>query len=142
MVLSYEPGEPKRNQMLLYWLRKPFIDRENVVESIYKLEKNLIEDEYKAWIHQAIQDDLIEKAKELQKNRDLSVSKISKEKESKLGWYFYLKPILLCKYCFPSFYGTIIFIMLHGFHLEMWKEWIISIVCAVIWVKIIDKITE
>lgn len=142
ILLTYEPEEPKRNQMLLYWLRKPHIDKNSSVTQAYQKEINEINNYYTPKINEAIVNDLKIILSTMQHDRDEELLKADTGKDKLLDYQFYLKPILLCKYCFPSFYGTIIFLMLNGFTINLWKEWLLSIVCSVILVGIISGIHE
>lgn len=144
IILEYKHGEPKRAQMLLYWLRKPFKDHEERLEEQYQSEILAINSQWNIAIQDQLQscapDELLIHKYQQEREHALKVAEFIKERQ--LGYQFYLKPILLCKYCFPSFYGTIIFILLNGFNVNMWKEWLLSIVCAVIMVGIISGIHE
>lgn len=144
IILEYKPGEPKRAQMLLYWLRKPFKDHEERLEDQYQQQVAEITGQWNIAIQNELQninpDELLIQQYQLEREHALKTAEFIKERQ--LDYQFYLKPILLCKYCFPSFYGTIIFILLNGFHVELWKEWLLSIICSVIMVGIISGVHE
>ena len=61
--------------------------------------------------------------------QDKKMEEIESWKERKLNYEFYLKPIILCVYCMPSFWGTIIYVSLNGFTNPI--EWILSCVMSV-----------
>lgn len=148
ILLTYEPNEPKRNQMLLYWLRKPFVLHENEVFNDI--------DKYIKFSNECRQIDIDDHNKRSFNSEEERVSSFEnliyihdqardngiENIKNRLAMHFWFKPILTCKYCFPSFYGTIIFIMLHGFHVEQWATWLLSIVCSVILVGVISGIHE
>lgn len=147
ILLTYEPNEPKRNQMLLYFFRKMVYEYEEAIKEttqFYKREITAIwESKIKALDLQNNSDsNKLLCRREIDYDRDNKYKDINIREDKKTNWLFYLKPIITCKYCFPSFYGTIIFIMLHGFHVEQWATWFLSIVCSVILVGIISGIHE
>lgn len=150
ILLTYEPNEPKKNQMLLYLFRKMVYDYEERVRKRFQITRA----EITSWWNEAktavyngytCGDDPEPYRKQESKvdiQRDKEFERLNQIEQHVTSWIFYLKPILTCKYCFPSFYGTIIFIMLNGFHVEQWAIWLLSIVCSVILVGIISGIHE
>jgi hypothetical protein len=61
--------------------------------------------------------------------QDKKMEEIESWKERKLNYEFYLKPIILCVYCMPSFWGTIIYVSLNGFTNPI--EWILCCTMSV-----------
>lgn len=150
ILLQYDPNEPKRNQMLLYFFRKCIEDINEIIQKRYIVKRKKVSDKFDECLVSINQtykcgdntEPYMEKRKMIERMRMDEIMDINIGEDKALNWQFYLKPILLCKYCFPSFYGTIIFILLNGFHVELWEEWLLSIICSVIMVGIISRVHE
>jgi hypothetical protein len=61
--------------------------------------------------------------------QDKKIEEIESWKERKLNYEFYLKPIILCVYCMPSFWGSIIYVSLNGFTNPV--EWVLCCTMSV-----------
>lgn len=130
IMSDYKVGEPKRFQMLLYWLKKPIVDFRERIEHISNEKKKDAREYYSNAIN-SLQDNDVRnsKVKYYMDLQDTKMQEIESWKESKLNYEFYLKPIILCVYCMPSFWGSIIWVSLNGFTNPI--EWILSCVMSV-----------
>jgi hypothetical protein len=140
IMSDYQPNEPKRFQMLLYWLKKPIIDHHNKVEENYNKELKKANEYYSSAIRglEALDDNGEPIYTQEQKDARLKYWMMMQsnkqewfevDKENKLAYEFYLKPIILCVYCMPSFWGTILWVAHIGFNNPI--EWITTIVMSV-----------
>lgn len=138
ILTEYNPDAPKRHQMLLYWLKKPLVD-EQIKEENYH--NSIINNNNKAWDNAIM--DLLSKPKidklmvdSYQDSKEEMIKRVEKVREEKLNYQFYLKPFILCVYCFPSFWGSIIFFTLNYtfnlFHVDLMliPIWLITIIIA------------
>lgn len=130
IMSDYKVGEPKRFQMLLYWLKKPIIDFRERIEHIYTLKKRDAREYYSNAIN-SLQDNDVRnsKVKYYMDLQDKKMQEIESWKERKLNYEFYLKPIILCVYCMPSFWGSIIYVSLNGFTNPL--EWVLCCTMSV-----------
>ncbi|MGI9143079.1 MAG: hypothetical protein ACR2IJ_07790, partial [Fluviibacter sp.] len=130
IMSDYKEGEPKRFQMLLYWLKKPIVDFRTRIEHIY-VQKQKDAREYYSNAINSLQDNDVRnsKVKYYMDLQDKKLEDIEAWKEKKLNYEFYLKPIILCVYCMPSFWGSIIYVSLNGFTNPV--EWVISCTMSV-----------
>jgi len=130
IMSDYKEGEPKRYQMLLYWLKKPIVDFRTRIEHIY-VQKQKDAREYYSNAINSLQDNDVRnsKVKYYMDLQDKKLDDIEAWKEKKLNYEFYLKPIILCVYCMPSFWGSIIYVSLNGFTNPV--EWVISCTMSV-----------
>ncbi len=130
IMSDYKEGEPKRYQMLLYWLKKPIVDFRTRIEHIY-VQKQKDAREYYSNAINSLQDNDVRnsKVKYYMDLQDKKLEDIEAWKEKKLNYEFYLKPVILCVYCMPSFWGSIIYVSLNGFTNPV--EWIISCTMSV-----------
>jgi hypothetical protein len=127
---DYKVGEPKRFQMLLYWLKKPIVDFRERIEHISTEKKKDAREYYSNAINSLQENDVRNsKVKYYMDLQDKKLEEIESWKERKLNYEFYLKPIILCVYCMPSFWGSIIWVSLNGFTNPI--EWILSCVMSV-----------
>ena len=130
IMSDYKVGEPKRFQMLLYWLKKPIVDFRERIEHICNEKKKDAREYYSNAIN-SLQDNDVRNSKvkyymDLQDNK---MQEIEFWKERKLNYEFYLKPIILCVYCMPSFWGSIIYVSLNGFTNPL--EWVLCCTMSV-----------
>ena len=130
IMSDYKVGEPKRFQMLLYWLKKPIVDFRERIENISNQKKRDAREYYSNAIN-SLQDNDVRNSKvkyymDLQDNK---IKEIESWKENKLNYEFYLKPIILCVYCMPSFWGSIIYVSLNGFTNPV--EWVLCCTMSV-----------
>lgn len=130
IMSDYKEGEPKRYQMLLYWLKKPIVDFRTRIEHIF-VQKQKDAREYYSNAINSLQDNDVRnsKVKYYMDLQDKKLEDIEAWKEKKLNYEFYLKPVILCVYCMPSFWGSIIYVSLNGFTNPV--EWIISCTMSV-----------
>lgn len=130
IMSDYKEGEPKRYQMLLYWLKKPIVDFRTRIEHIF-VQKQKDAREYYSNAINSLQDNDVRnsKVKYYMDLQDKKLEDIEAWKEKKLNYEFYLKPVILCVYCMPSFWGSIIYVSLNGFANPV--EWIISCTMSV-----------
>jgi hypothetical protein len=130
IMSDYKVGEPKRFQMLLYWLKKPIVDFRERIEHI-SVQKQRDAREYYSNTINSLQDNDVRnsKVKYYMDLQDKKMQEIESWKERKLNYEFYLKPIILCVYCMPSFWGTIIYVSLNGFTNPV--EWILCCTMSV-----------
>jgi len=130
IMSDYKVGEPKRFQMLLYWLKKPIVDFRERIEHI-STQKQRDAREYYSTAINSLQDNDVRnsKVKYYMDLQDKKLEEIESWKENKLKYEFYLKPVILCVYCMPSFWGSIIWVGLNGFTNPV--EWIISCTMSV-----------
>lgn len=130
IMSDYKEGEPKRYQMLLYWLKKPIVDFRTRIEHIF-VQKQKDAREYYSNAINSLQDNDVRnsKVKYYMDLQDKKLEDIEAWKEKKLNYEFYLKPVILCVYCMPSFWGSIIYVSLNGFVNPV--EWIISCTMSV-----------
>jgi hypothetical protein len=130
IMSDYKVGEPKRFQMLLYWLKKPIVDFRERIEHISTQKKKDAREYYSNAINSLQENDVRNsKVKYYMDLQDKKLEEIEFWKERKLNYEFYLKPIILCVYCMPSFWGSIIWVSLNGFTNPI--EWILSCVMSV-----------
>jgi hypothetical protein len=130
IMSDYKVGEPKRFQMLLYWLKKPIVDFRERIEHISNEKKKDAREYYSNAINSLQENDVRNsKVKYYMDLQDKKLEEIESWKERKLNYEFYLKPIILCVYCMPSFWGSIIWVSLNGFTNPI--EWILSCVMSV-----------
>lgn len=115
VLMDYLPNEPKYKQPLLYWLRKPFVDYEEEVERQRREAFNI-----------SVKED--GKCNRPPKNVS---DKLRELKNRKLALFFYFKPLVLCVYCYPSFWGSLTFIALHGISLSLVPYLLISVIGAI-----------
>lgn len=80
-----------------------------------------------------------EELERLNKVKAKRIERLNKEYERAQNKWFWLKPIILCPYCFASFWGTLAFLIIHGLVLEtpfnvgLGGLWFISVTgCVVI----------
>lgn len=123
IMLDYIPGEPKRHQMLLYWISKYFHDKRKSIESARDKE---IKD-YQAYCKQAIKDNPNKLEHYLNQEEQITDA-LNINAENRLAYEFWLKPIFLCVYCMPSFWGSLIYFGSGNTDLV---NWIITIVGSV-----------
>jgi len=130
IMSDYKVGEPKRFQMLLYWLKKPIVDFRERIEHISNEKKKDAREYYSNAIN-SLQDNDVRnfKVKYYMDLQDKKLEEIEAWKERKLNYEFYLKPVILCVYCMPSFWGSIIYVSLNGFTNPV--EWILSCTMSV-----------
>lgn len=130
IMSDYKVGEPKRFQMLLYWLKKPIVDFRERIEHISNEKKKDAREYYSNAINSLQENDVRNsKVKYYMDLQDKKLEEIESWKEGKLKYEFYLKPIILCVYCMPSFWGSIIWVSLNGFTNPI--EWILSCLMSV-----------
>lgn len=140
IMFEYEEGFPKRYQMIFYSFRKWVSDKRKVQEDLRDKKMHLAREYYKHEINalsgeQSIVDKKISRYHDLEENR---FRDIEKEFEDSLWYEWYLKPIFLCVYCMPSFWGTIIWISLFGFTMPI--QWVLTLVISVFFNAIIWNI--
>ena len=130
IMSDYKVGEPKRFQMLLYWLKKPIVDFRERIEHISNEKKKDAREYYSNAIN-SLQDNDVRnsKVKYYMDLQDKKLEEVEAWKERKLNYEFYLKPVILCVYCMPSFWGSIIYVSLNGFTNPV--EWILSCTMSV-----------
>jgi len=130
IMSDYKVGEPKRFQMLLYWLKKPIVDFRERIEHICNEKKKDAREYYSNAIN-SLQDNDVRnfKVKYYMDLQDKKLEEVEAWKERKLNYEFYLKPVILCVYCMPSFWGSIIYVSLNGFTNPV--EWILSCTMSV-----------
>lgn len=124
IMLDYIPNEPKRHQMILYWISKYFYDKRKSIEQKRDEEIKSLQAYYK----QAVKDNpdkITHYLNEEEKRTDM----VNIYAESKLWYEFYLKPIFLCVYCMPSFWGTLIYLIAPGDASIL--NWSVTVVSAV-----------
>jgi hypothetical protein len=131
ILFEYEEGLPKRYQMLFYSFRKWVSDKRKAQEDLRDKKMHLARDYYRNEINslngrQDIVDYKTRRYHELEENR---FREIEKEFEDSLWYEWYLKPIFLCVYCMPSFWGTIIWVLLFGFTNPI--QWALSLIISV-----------
>lgn len=131
ILFEYEEGFPKRYQMLFYSFRKWVSDRRKKAEDLRDKKMHLAREYYRHEINnlsgeQHIIDKKVQRYHELEEAR---FREIEKEFEDDLWYEWYLKPIFLCVYCMPSFWGTIIWLLLFGFTSPI--QWALSLIISV-----------
>lgn len=131
ILFEYEEGFPKRYQMLFYRFRKWVSDRRKKAEDLRDKKMHLAREYYRHEINnlsgeQHIIDKKVQRYHELEEAR---FREIEKEFEDDLWYEWYLKPIFLCVYCMPSFWGTIIWLLLFGFTSPI--QWALSLIISV-----------
>ena len=131
ILFEYEEGFPKRYQMLFYRFRKWVSDRRKKAEDLRDKKMHLAREYYRHEINnlsgeQHIIDKKVQRYHELEESR---FREIEKEFEDDLWYEWYLKPIFLCVYCMPSFWGTIIWLLLFGFTSPI--QWALSLIISV-----------
>ncbi len=140
LMIEYKTNEPKRFQMLLFWVMKPIIEYREKVESEYQSKLKKANAYYTSAIKglDALSDNGEPIYTQLQKEKKLihwlqlqeqKQTALELEKESKLAYEWYLKPIFLCVYCMPSFWGSILWVAHFGFANP--TEWLTTIVMSV-----------
>lgn len=131
ILFDYRDGEPKRFQMLLFRIRKYIYENRNKIESKRDYAIKNAQDYYRNAINslRGTQDVIDVKIDNYNILQDRKIKEINELAEKSLWYEWYLKPIFLCVYCMPSFWGTIIWLMLWGFNYP--KYWIISVVISV-----------
>ena len=140
IMSEYEPNQPKRFQMILYWLKKPIIDYREKIERQYQKELNNCNEYYSDCINELerINDKgepmYTPEVKQKKFNYYLSTQQsrqelLELEKENILSYEWYLKPIIICVYCMPSFWGSILWVSYFGFSMPL--EWITTITMSV-----------
>lgn len=131
ILFEYEEGFPKRYQMLFYRFRKWVSDKRKKAEDLRDKKMHLAKEYYRHEINnlsgeQHIIDKKVQRYHELEEAR---FREIEKEFEDDLWYEWYLKPIFLCVYCMPSFWGTIIWLLLFGFTSPI--QWALSLIISV-----------
>lgn len=131
ILFEYEEGFPKRYQMLFYRFRKWVSDKRKKAEDLRDKKMHLAREYYRHEINnlsgeQHIIDKKVQRYHELEEAR---FREIEKEFEDDLWYEWYLKPIFLCVYCMPSFWGTIIWLLLFGFTSPI--QWALSLIISV-----------
>lgn len=131
ILFEYEEGFPKRYQMLFYRFRKWVSDKRKKAEDLRDKKMHLAREYYRHEINnlsgeQHIIDKKVQRYHELEEAR---FREIEKEFEDDLWYEWYLKPIFLCVYCMPSFWGTIIWLLLFGFTSP--TQWALSLIISV-----------
>ena len=97
IMSDYKVGEPKRFQMLLYWLKKPIVDFRERIEHISTEKKKDAREYYSNAINSLQENDVRNsKVKYYMDLQDKKLEEIESWKERKLNYEFYLKPIILC----------------------------------------------
>lgn len=140
IITDYKPNEPKRFQMLLYWVKKPIIEYRERIEKECNKKIKEVNDYCNAAIKglDALDDCLNPIYTQEQKDKKLThwltlqeenQNSLDQWKESKLEYEWYLKPIILCVYCMPSFWGSILWVAHLGFNYPI--EWLTTITMSV-----------
>lgn len=129
IIIDYDPNDPKHKQMLLYWLKKPFIDKMKEVEEKYQ---NWIMDTQRDYADLRVSAVSDTERALLRDSEKRDLKKLHASLDNEMMKYFYLKPIILCVYCFPSFYGSIIYILLNGISFATLPQFFITIISSVI----------
>lgn len=116
IILEYDPTEQDSKQMLGYGIRKYFYKKRKAIEDRMNDDKERISQYYlRDTFDKFVYEHSIKELENLY-NKELSYEK-------------YFKPIFLCVYCMPSFWGTILWVSYFGFNHPIY--WLTSIVCSV-----------
>lgn len=140
VMTDYKPNEPKRFQMLLYWVKKPIIQYREKIELEFTKNLNKANEYYSAAIRgldvlsdngTPIYSEEVKQSKlkhwlDMQEKKQIE---LEMWKENKLAYEWYLKPIILCVYCMPSFWGSILWVAHIGFNHPV--EWVTTITISV-----------
>lgn len=131
ILFDYREGEPKRFQMLLFRFRKLLYENRMRIENKRDISIHNAQEYYRSAINALSGDQEIIDAKIKNYNilEDRKIKEINNKAESELWYEWYLKPILLCVYCMPSFWGSIIWVAYYGFNHPI--EWVTTLVISV-----------
>lgn len=130
--------------MVLNFLRQPVLDRIKIIENKHKINENHIKLIYysERGNYENPEHENINKAR---LEHDASVIKNNENKERQINKFFYLKPFVLCVYCFASFWGSLVFWLFHWFYLQdvnytLIPLWIISVFICVVFNAVFDAL--
>jgi hypothetical protein len=131
ILFDYREGEPKRFQMLFFRFRKILYENRKRVETIKEINIANTQEYYRMAINslQGSQEVVDAKRKRYEEMEDSKILAINKLAENELWYEWYLKPILLCVYCMPSFWGSIIWFSLYGFNYPI--HYVLTLVSSV-----------
>lgn len=131
ILFDYREGEPKRFQMLLFRFRKTLYDKRKLIENTRDEQINNAQQYYRNAINSLSgeQDIIDKKIKKYNLLEDVKIAELNNKAEDELWYEWYLKPIILCVYCMPSFWGSIIWVAYYGFNHPI--EWVTSLVISV-----------
>lgn len=145
ILFRYDEGFSKRYQMIFYRFRKKVYDKRKEEEELRDLRIKEAKEYYRNAINlldyinceQNVVDSKVSRYNQLE---DAKIKEINEDFEKALSYEWYLKPIFLCVYCMPSFWGTIVWVALFGFSNPI--QWAITLVISVFFNSIIWNIHE
>ena len=130
LITEYVPNEPKRNQMLLYFVKKWIYQKREKVLSKRDADIKSAQEYFRNEINNLKDDEWREYKFNAYERKELAqIEMIQNRAEKELSYEWYLKPIILCVYCMPSFWGTAFWLLAVGFERPI--DWILTLVISV-----------
>lgn len=142
---------------ILHWMRRPFTNfKQHCINVNDKLKEDIILDynnrkqilltDYNPFeISKEDADKRNKELDELRVDHESSMQEIEENLDHIDGLFWYLKPILLCVWCFASFWGSIVFWSIHLFYLNdcgynLIGIWLVSVFATVFFNALFDGV--
>lgn len=135
--------------MILGWLREPVLANIEAIKETNKIKRDMVALEYsrnkikaEKITDEVSRNNAFDNARKLYKEE---LEQIDGCEGIELMPMFWLKPFVLCVYCFASFWGSLVFWLFHWFYLKdvnytLIPLWIISVFICVVFNAVFDSV--